>query len=420
MKILLVQDMDWRKKGPWQQHHLMEKLSLRGHEIHVIVFEHLWHEEKGPFFAKQVRIEHFNRIYEGAEVTYIRPSFIRFPVLDYISFLLTSRRAIKNEIATFDPDLILGFSSVLSNYWGMLLAKKSEIPFVYYWYDIIHVLNVPKPYGSLAFRIEKRIIQGSTHVVTINAALTEYLLTIGAPPSKTDTIPGGVDLTRFDPQRIDPQKMRQRYGFGDGDIVLFFMGWIYPFSGLREVATDVVNLADLHPHFKMLVVGRGPGLAWLEEFVREHDAQDRIILPGYRPYEEIPQLIAAADICLLPAYDNEEMRHIVPIKIYEFLAMGKPVISTMLNGVMKEFETGNGVMYVDKPEAVVVQAAALSKVQLQQESEKALNFIKRHDWDAITVDFEALLASVVKENAGERESAQFHQTSRLGRDHRGF
>jgi hypothetical protein len=32
-----------------------------------------------------------------------------------------------------------------------------------------------------------------------------------------------------------------------------------------------------------------------------------------------------------------------------------------------------------------------------QESEKALNFIKRHDWDAITVDFEALLASVVKE-----------------------
>jgi glycosyltransferase involved in cell wall biosynthesis len=397
MKILLVQDMDWRKKGPWQQHHLMEKLSLKGHEIRVIVFEHLWHEEKGPFFAKPVRIEHFNRIYEGAEVTYIRPSFIRFPVLDYISFLLTSRRAIKNEIAKFNPDVIFGVSSVLSNYWGMLLAKKSGIPFVYYWYDIIHVLNVPKPYGPLAFLIEKRIIKGSTHVITINAALTEYLLTIGAAPSKTDTIPGGVDLKRFDPQRIDPQIVRQRYGFADSDIVLLFMGWIYPFSGLREVATDVVNLADSHPRIKMLVVGRGPGLAWLEEFVKKHDSQDRIILAGYRPYEEIPQLIGAADICLLPAYDNEEMRHIVPIKIYEFLAMGKPVLSTKLNGVMKEFEAGNGVMYVDKPEAVVAQAAALSKVQLQQESRKALNFIKRHDWETITADLEALLASIVQE-----------------------
>jgi len=418
MKILLVQDMDWRKKGPWQQHHLMEKLSLKGHEIRVIVFEHLWHEEKGPFFAKPVRIEHFNRIYEGAEVTYIRPSFIRFPVLDYISFLVTSRKAIKREIATFHPDLILGFSSVLSNYWGMRLAKKSGIPFVYYWYDIIHVLNVPQPYGPLAFRIEKRIMKGSTRLVTINAALTEYLLAIGAPPSKTDTIPGGVDFKRFDPQRIDPQIVRRRYGFADSDIVLFFMGWIYPFSGLQEVAADVVNSAD--SQIKMLVVGRGPGLASLEEFVKEHDAQDRIILTGYRPYEEIPQLIAAADICLLPAYDNEEMRHIVPIKLYEFLAMGKPVISTKLNGVMKEFETGNGVMYVDKPEEVVAQAAALSKVQLQHESERALNFIKRRDWDTITADFEALLESVVQEKAAEQERAQFHQTPQLGHNHRGF
>jgi len=395
MKILLVQDMDWRKKGPWQQHHLMEKLSLKGHEIRVIVYEQLWHEERGPFFAKQVRIERFTRIYEGAAVTYIRPSFIRFPVLDYISFLLTSRAAIKNEIATFNPDVILGISSVLSNYWGMLLAKKSGIPFVYFWYDIIHVLNVPKPYGPLALLIEKRIIKGSTRLVTINAALTEYLLTIGAPPSKTDTIPGGVDLKRFDPQRIDPHIMRQRYGFADSDLVLLFMGWIYPFSGLREVATDVVNLADSHPRIKMLVVGRGPGLAWLEEFVKEHDAQNRVILAGYRPHEEMPQLIAAADICLLPAYDNEEMRHIVPIKMYEFLAMGKPVISTKLNGIMKEFGTENGVMYVDKPEAVVAQAAALSKTQLQQESRKALNFIKPYDWDAVAADFEALLESLI-------------------------
>ena len=420
MKILLVQDMDWRKKGPWQQHHLMEKLSLKGHEIHVIVFEHLWHEEKGPFFAKQVRIEHFNRIYEGAEVTYIRPSFIRLPVLDYVSFLVSSRTAIKNEIETFNPDLILGFSSVLSNYWGMQLAKKYGIPFVYYWYDIIHVLNVPQPYGPLAFLIEKRIVKGSTHLVTINAALTEYLQAFGAPPSKTDTIPGGVDLKRFDPQRIDPQIVRQRYGFADNDIVLFFMGWIYPFSGLREVAIDVVNAADSPQRIKLLVVGRGPGLAWLEEFVKEREAQDQIILTGYRPYEEIPQLIAAADICVLPAYDNEEMRHIVPIKLYEFLAMGKPVISTKLHGVMEEFKTGNGVVYVDKPEAVVARAAALSKVQLHEQSEQALNFMQRHDWDSITADFEALLTSTVREKAAEQASAKVHQTSPLGHNHRGF
>ena len=172
-------------------------------------------------------------------------------------------------------------------------------------------------------------------------------------------------------------------------------GWIYPFSGLREVATDVLNLED--PRIKMLVVGRGPGLAELEELVEQHDVKNRIMLAGYRPYEEIPQLIAAADICLLPAYDNEEMRHIVPLKIYEFLAMGKPVISTKLNGVVKEFEAGNGALYVEKPEAAVQLVTALSKSQWQKESKKALEFIKRHDWDTITTDFEALLKSLIQE-----------------------
>jgi hypothetical protein len=50
MKILLLQDAEWRKKGPHQQHHLMELLSLRGHEIMVIGFDQLWREEYGGFF----------------------------------------------------------------------------------------------------------------------------------------------------------------------------------------------------------------------------------------------------------------------------------------------------------------------------------------------------------------------------------
>lgn len=396
MKILLVQDMEWRRKGPWQQHHLLEKLSLRGHEIRVIVFEHLWRWDKGPLVKRSERIEHFNRIYEGAEVTYISPSFIRLPLLDYASFLLTSWTAIKKEIAAFKPDVIIGFSSVLSNYWGMRHAKKAGIPFVYYWYDIIHVLNIPKPFGPLAFLIEKSIIKGSTHIVTINDALTDYLLTIGAPPSKTDTIPGGVDFDRFDSRSIDRQTVRQRYGFADSDTVVFFMGWIYKFSGLQEVAADIIKLKDRQPGIKLLVVGRGPGLALLEEIQKQHDAENHIILTGYRPYDEIPQLIAAADICLLPAYDNEEMRHIVPIKIYEFLAMGKPVISTKLNGVMREFGTDNGVLFVDKPEAAVPLVTALSKSQWQQESENALRFIQRYDWGTIIADFEALLELLIK------------------------
>ena len=52
-----------------------------------------------------------------------------------------------------------------------------------------------------------------------------------------------------------------------------------------------------------------------------------------------------ANICLLPAYNNEVMRNIVPIKIYEYLEMGKPVIAIKLPGITKEFGKNNEVVY---------------------------------------------------------------------------
>ena len=42
MRILLVQETDWFEKGPLQQHHLMERLSLKGYEIRVIDHEMVW------------------------------------------------------------------------------------------------------------------------------------------------------------------------------------------------------------------------------------------------------------------------------------------------------------------------------------------------------------------------------------------
>ena len=42
MKILLVQESDWLKRNPHQQHHLMERLSLRGHEIVVMYYNSEW------------------------------------------------------------------------------------------------------------------------------------------------------------------------------------------------------------------------------------------------------------------------------------------------------------------------------------------------------------------------------------------
>ena len=115
----------------------------------------------------------------------------------------------------------------------------------------------------------------------------------------------------------------------------------------------------------------------------------RMFLTGKQQYEKLPEYLAAADICLLPAYKNEIMQDIVPIKTYEYMAMNNPVISTQLSGMMKEFGEGNGVIFVEKPNDVLDKAVDLIENKLiKDEGRKAKAFVQRFHWDDLVVEFE--------------------------------
>ena len=110
----------------------------------------------------------------------------------------------------------------------------------------------------------------------------------------------------------------------------------------------------------------------------------------------MPSYLAAADICLLPAHDVETMRNIVPIKMYEYLGAGKPVIATRLPGLTKEFGEGHGVVYVDGPEQVVAKALELVQGKTLAELGVAGRaFVAENDWNSITDTFESYLAALV-------------------------
>ncbi len=286
-----------------------------------------------------------HKIYEDARITYILPSFLKVSFLDYVSYLFTSRIEIKKYIEEYNPDVIIGFTSVLSNYWGMKFAYKNDIPFIYYWTDVIHTLIPFKPFQIIGKIIEKKIIKKSAKVIAINEVLKDYLISFGSEGTKTQVIPTGVNFNRFNISKINSQEIRERYGVLKNDFVLFFMGWLYEFSGLVEVIMELIKVSDLHPNLKLMMVGEGDQFYSLNEIIDRHGIHDRVIMTGKRPYDKIPQLVSAADICLLPSYNNQIMRYIVIIKLYEYLAMHKPVITTKLPGVIKEFGENNRVVF---------------------------------------------------------------------------
>ena len=396
MKILITQDTDWIKKGPHQPQHLVERLTLRGHEIRVIDYEILWRNEgKRELYSRRQVFNDVSNIFKDAGSTVIRPGILKIPVLDYVSMLFTYNKEINRQIREFEPDMIVS-GDILTTYLVFRAAKKNNIPTVFLLIDVEHRLvpfKILQPIGKI---IESKNLKYADRVVTINEKLKDYAITMGANPEETYVVRAGIDAERYDPN-IEGSEIRREYGIKDGDLVLFFMGTLFNFSGLKEVALELAKMKDKKPNIKLLFVGKGDAFDALQKIREEHHLENRIILTGRQPFKRIPEFLAAADICLLPAYNNEIMRDIVPIKMYEYMAMGKPVITTKLPGVMKEFGENHGVIYVDKPEDVLEKAIELiENGTVKEEGLKARRFVERYNWDDIVDEFEGILKDAIR------------------------
>lgn len=394
MKILLVQDTDWLIRNPHQQHHLMERLSALGHQIRVIDYEIMWRTQgKKELLSKKQVVEDHNKVIPEAKITVIRPPIVKIPVIDYISLLISHYQEINKQIIEFKPDIILGMS-ILNTWVAARLAKKYHIPLVYYWIDVLHTLIPFGIFQRLGLFIEKSNIRNSDTIIALNEGLRDYVISLGAPPENTYIIRAGIDHQRFNPE-VRGDNIRELYNLRQDDIVLLFMGLLYSFSGLKEVAVELSRLKN--EKIKLLLVGDGDLFEELKRIRDENDLQNQIILTGRQPYNKIPEFIAASDICMLPAYKNSIMRDIVPIKMYEYMAIGKPVIATNLSGLVKEFGYHNGVIYTDNQQEVLYKAIELKESKsLNQLGDKARNFVKELSWDKITKDFESILTKTVE------------------------
>ncbi|PMB19013.1 glycosyl transferase group 1 [Fischerella thermalis CCMEE 5318] len=141
-------------------------------------------------------------------------------------------------------------------------------------------------------------------------------------------VPNGKDTSLFDPSRYDSNASRNRYGLS-GYKILMFPGAPRPYKGLEDIlmALEKINQPDL----KLVIVGGSP----YDDYDRQLQQQwERWIvkLPKFSA-DVIPDVIAAADIVVVPQRDTPETRAQFPLKLTDGMAMAKPVLSTKVGDI---------------------------------------------------------------------------------------
>ena len=141
--------------------------------------------------------------------------------------------------------------------------------------------------------------------------------------SRLVLLPNGVDLEHYRPQRLpDPLEMRDIRS--QGEIVVGFTGAFY--TGWVD-AKLLYYLAVERPEWQFVIVGHN--YQW-DFSAGPYKAPPNMSYLGIRPYAVLPAYVQCFDVGLIPFLDNPVSRAADPIKMYEYLGAGLPVVSRNL------------------------------------------------------------------------------------------
>ncbi len=175
-------------------------------------------------------------------------------------------------------------------------------------------------------RLELAAYAAADTVIVVSNGFRTNLIGRGVPSGKVHTIRNGVCPGEFDPGAEADPRLRARLGAGPGDCLVLYAGTHGISQGLTSVADAAARLAGQPIRFAF--VGEGADKQRLSDRVAELGLRNVTLLPGV-PHEQVPALLAAADICLVPLRDVPLFSAFIPSKLFECLAAGRPVVGAV-------------------------------------------------------------------------------------------
>jgi len=262
-------------------------------------------------------------------------------VLDFLSFMVTGTVAALFESR---PDVVVATSpQFFAAVAGWLVGALKRVPFVFELGDIwpASIVGVGamrrNPLLALMEMIELFLYRRAARVVALTRAFKENLTRRGIDPGKIAVVRNGVDLGRYAPRPRDAG-LASEWRLA-GKFVVGYVGTHGMAHGLGNVL-DAAERTRSRADICFLLVGDGAERDMLLADAARRDLTN-VRLIGPQPKEAMPRVWSLLDVALVHLRDSPVFAEVIPSKIFEAMAMGKPILLAAPKGEAKEIVEGD-------------------------------------------------------------------------------
>jgi len=391
LKILVIPELDWIAALQNRVHKIFRRLA-KNHEIHAIYFEH---EKRG--INKAFRLK-------SGIILHKPPSFYMKNMLSFYIFNIFPIYSYLNKIIQkYKIDIIVTTNFLFAPF-AIRAAKKNSIPIVFDLVDfqpyhinyITFIPSILKRIGnSLLTTLLNYDIDHANHVITTGQPLSHYVRQ--RTNNKITLISNGVNDQLFNCAKdysIIQKKFRKLAP------IICFIGALEYWVDYPYLFQSISLLLKEFPSLHCLLIGpsRHFKLKKIQQVAANYKILEHVIFTGRIPYYQLYSYICASDVCILPFVKNYLTHCIIPMKLFEYLACDRPVISVNLAGIRSVAK--DAVFYADTPvqlrDTIRLILTNVAEANAKIAIGKAL--VKKYSWTTIANQYEQVLQQVCWEH----------------------
>ncbi len=406
MKIAIL----WKNDYPWDVR--VEKISKSlirfGHEVHIIARN----LKRLPLYENLDgihvhRLRSFNN--SSLNAVFSIPFFIN--PFWYLEISRVCREHRIDLIITRDLPLVLN---------GAVVAKMRGIPTVFdmaenypaLWAEVARthgfkVSNFVLKNPVLGKYLERCCLKLVDHSLVVVDEAKKHLVALGVQEGKISIVGNTPNIDEIEKHLSRASGFIERWR---GKTVLLYQGYVNRARGLRVAVRAMPRLIKECSNLLLVIIGDGDDLEALRKLRTELKMENHVELLGWVTPNEIPALIAASDIGIIPHHATEHKNTTVPNKLFDYMVCGKPVIVSSakpLKRIVNEekcglvFEAEDVDSFIETVMQMIGNASVMK--QFGERGREAVR--KRYNWDRDSNVLNNMVEGIHQERLQRHESS---------------